>query len=48
MSPQALRQQGHTEKGDVWAVGIMLFEMLFGITDLMKDAHPTMHNQKRL
>ncbi|CAD8076671.1 unnamed protein product [Paramecium sonneborni] len=32
MSPQALRQQGHTEKGDVWAMGVMFFEMLFGQT----------------
>ncbi|KAM3142117.1 hypothetical protein pb186bvf_005771 [Paramecium bursaria] len=30
MSPQALRQQGHTEKGDVWAMGVMYFEMIFG------------------
>ncbi|CAD8140140.1 unnamed protein product [Paramecium pentaurelia] len=32
MSPQALRQQGHTEKGDVWAIGIVFFEMLYGRT----------------
>ena len=30
MSPQALRQQGHSEKGDVWAMGVMYFEMLYG------------------
>ncbi|CAK87244.1 unnamed protein product (macronuclear) [Paramecium tetraurelia] len=32
MSPQALRQQGHTEKGDVWAIGVVFFEMLYGRT----------------
>ncbi|CAD8050468.1 unnamed protein product [Paramecium sonneborni] len=32
MSPQALRQQGHTEQGDVWAVGVVFYEMLFGRT----------------
>ncbi|CAD8133892.1 unnamed protein product [Paramecium pentaurelia] len=32
MSPQALRQQGHTEQGDVWAIGVVFYEMLFGRT----------------
>ncbi|CAD8056857.1 unnamed protein product [Paramecium sonneborni] len=32
MSPQALGQQNYSEKGDVWAVGILYFEMLFGKT----------------
>ncbi|CAD8144826.1 unnamed protein product [Paramecium pentaurelia] len=32
MSPQALKHQDYSEKGDVWAVGIVYFEMLFGRT----------------
>ena len=32
MSPQALRQQGHNEKGDIWAIGVMFFEMIYGTT----------------
>ncbi|CAD8142078.1 unnamed protein product [Paramecium pentaurelia] len=38
MSPQALGQQDYSEKGDVWAVGVVYFEMLFGRTPFIAQS----------
>jgi serine/threonine-protein kinase ULK/ATG1 len=32
MSPEAYKQNMYSEKSDVWALGIILYEMLFGKT----------------
>ena len=40
-SPQLLKKRGYTEKVDTWALGVMLYEMLVGVTPFhsfeMKD-----------
>lgn len=30
MSPQVLSQKNYTNKTDVWSLGVMFFELLFG------------------
>ncbi len=30
MAPQLIQQQPYTSKSDVWSIGVMFFEMLFG------------------
>ena len=40
-SPQLLKKRGYSEKVDTWALGVMLYEMLVGVTPFhsyeMKD-----------
>jgi serine/threonine-protein kinase ULK/ATG1 len=40
-SPQLLKKRGYSEKVDTWALGVMLYEMLVGLTPFhsfeMKD-----------
>ncbi|CAD8137639.1 unnamed protein product [Paramecium octaurelia] len=38
MSPQALGDYDYSEKGDVWAVGVVYFEMLFGRTPFIAQS----------
>lgn len=30
MAPQLLRSQSYTAKSDIWSLGLMLYEMIFG------------------
>lgn len=30
MSPQVLKQKSYTEKTDVWSLGVLYYELLFG------------------
>ena len=32
MSPEAYKQNKYSEKSDIWAIGVMLYEMLVGST----------------
>ena len=40
-SPQLLKKRGYTAKVDTWALGVMLYEMIMGVTPFhayeMKD-----------
>jgi serine/threonine-protein kinase ULK/ATG1 len=32
MSPQILKRQSYTSKCDVWSLGLILYEMIYGVT----------------
>ena len=37
LAPEMVLKQGHDEKLDVWAVGVLYYELIFGITPFSTD-----------
>lgn len=37
LAPEMILKQGHDEKLDVWCIGILYFELLFGYTPFFPD-----------
>jgi serine/threonine protein kinase len=42
LAPEMVLKQGHDEKLDVWAVGVLFYELIYGITPFSTDLREVM------